>query len=94
MSNTFDQIKSGLKEAIDFAQEKETSSVVHKYDDVDIQTLRKKLNMTQEVFAATFGISLGTLRHWERGDRQPSGPARVLLRAVNRSPQAILNVLG
>ena len=94
MSNAFDQIKAGLDEAIDFAQGKKTDAVVHEYDDVDVKVLRKDLNMTQEVFAATLGISLGTLRHWERGDRHPSGPARVLLRAVRRSPKAILNALA
>ena len=93
MSNAYDQIKAGLEEAIDFAQGKKTNAVTHEYDEVDVQALRKDLKMTQEVFAATFGISLGTLRHWERGDRHPSGPARVLLRAVRRSPKAILKAL-
>ncbi len=36
------------------------------------------VGMSQVEFAASFGISLGTLRHWERGDRQPQGPARAL----------------
>ena len=93
MSKAFDQIKTGLDEAIDFAQEKKTDAIVHRVDDVDVKALRRGLNMTQEVFAATFGISLGTLRHWERGDRQPIGPARVLLRAVSRSPKAVLKAL-
>ncbi|MDP1535173.1 MAG: helix-turn-helix domain-containing protein [Rubrivivax sp.] len=29
--------------------------------------------MTQEQFAARFGFSVATLRHWERGDRSPHG---------------------
>ena len=49
--------------------------------------------MTQVDFAATFGISVGTLRHWERGDRSPRGPALVLLNLVNKDAQKILNVL-
>ncbi len=93
MDSAYDQIKSGLNEAIDFANGEKTGAVVHQYDDVDVKALRKKLNMTQEVFAATFGISLGTLRHWERGDRHPSGPAQILLRAVSHSPETILDVL-
>ena len=94
MSNAFDQIKAGLDEAIDFAKGKKTDAVVHEFDAVDVKRLRKDLKMTQEVFAATFGISLGTLRHWERGDRHPSGPAQVLLRAVRHSPKAVLEALA
>ena len=94
MSNAFDDIKAGLNEAIDFAKGKKTAAVVHEYIAIDVKRLRKDLKMTQEVFAATFGISLGTLRHWERGDRHPSGPAQVLLRAVQHSPKAVLEALA
>ena len=45
-------------------------------------------------FAATFGISLGTLRHWERGDRSPRGPAHVLLTVLAKEPQAVLRALA
>ena len=33
-----------------------------------------KIGMTQEQFAARFGFSTATLRHWERGDRTPPRP--------------------
>ncbi|PID73356.1 MAG: hypothetical protein CSB33_04305 [Desulfobacterales bacterium] len=50
--------------------------------------------MTQIEFASAFGISVGTLRHWERGDRSPQGPARVLLNIVAKEPQAVLRSLS
>jgi putative transcriptional regulator len=50
--------------------------------------------MSQTEFALSFGISVGTLRHWERGDRQPHGPARVLLQVVARQPKAVLSALA
>ena len=49
--------------------------------------------MSQPEFAATFGISLGTLRHWERGDRDPQGPALVLLNVIKNNPKAVLKAL-
>ena len=49
--------------------------------------------MTQTAFAAAFGISLSTLRHWERGERTPQGPARVLLHVAAHEPQAVLRAL-
>ncbi len=35
--------------------------------------------MSQPEFAPSFGITLGTLRHWERGDKKSRDPALVLL---------------
>ncbi len=42
--------------------------------------------MSQSEFASAFGISVSTLRHWERGDRTPQGPALVLLNVVAKEP--------
>jgi putative transcriptional regulator len=44
--------------------------------------------------ASAFGISVSTLRHWERGDRAPQGPALILLNVVAKEPQAVLNALA
>ena len=49
--------------------------------------------MTQNEFALAFAISVSTLRHCERGDRTPQGPALVLLNVVAKEPQAVLNAL-
>jgi hypothetical protein len=40
-----------------------------------VAELQHSLGLTQNEFAAKFCISLGTLRHSERGDRKPRGPA-------------------
>jgi putative transcriptional regulator len=50
--------------------------------------------MTQEQFAKNFGFSTATLRHWERGDRMPHGPALVLLNVISHNPSAVINALG
>jgi putative transcriptional regulator len=44
--------------------------------------------------AGALNISVDTLQHWERGDRQPRGPAKALLRAVANDPKAVLRALG
>ena len=93
MSEAFESVKQGLTEAIQFAEGKDIGAKVFKPTEIDVKKLRKKVGMTQVDFAATFGISVGTLRHWERGDRSPRGPALVLLNLVNKDAQKILNVL-
>lgn len=93
MSEIFKSIKAGLEEAIEFSKGNEIGARVFTPQQIDIKELRKRLGMTQEKFANTFGISLGTLRHWERGDRKPQGPALVLLNLVLKAPETILNLL-
>lgn len=73
MSEVFDSIKQGLKEAIEFAEGKVNGARVFKPKEIDVKKLRQRVGMTQVEFASVFGISLGTFRHWERGDRIPRG---------------------
>ena len=94
MSKAFDDISTGLSEAIAFAKGDLVGASAHKPRPVDVKRLRQRLGMTQERFAATFGIGLGTLRHWERGDRKPRGPALALLNVVEKDPQAVLRALS
>ncbi|MCK9508369.1 MAG: helix-turn-helix domain-containing protein [Pigmentiphaga sp.] len=94
MSNTFENIKQGLREAIAHAQGEERGVRVHRPRDVDVKAVRAKTGMTQEQFAARFGFSTATLRHWERGDRSPRGPALVLLNVIERNPQAVIDALA
>ncbi len=94
MSEAFKSIKQGLTEAIEFTQGQTSGAIVHEFAPLDIKAVRAKVGMTQAEFAKTFGISLGTLRHWERGDRKPQGPALVLLNVVAKEPDAVLRALG
>ncbi len=94
MSETFNSIKQGLTEAIEFAQGKKSQAIVHEFAPLDIKAVRAKVGMSQVEFAATFGISLGTLRHWERGDRKPQGPALVLLNVLSKEPETVLKALS
>jgi putative transcriptional regulator len=60
---------------------------------IDVKRVRRKLGLSQNDFAETFGINAATLRNWELGPRQPDGPARVLLTIIDREPAAVQRVL-
>ena len=94
MGKAFDSVKAGLEEAIEHASGLPSKAVVHRFEPVDVKAIRAQVGMSQSEFAASFGISLGTLRHWERGDRQPHGPARVLLTVLSKQPEAVLKALA
>jgi len=93
MSKAFDSIKQGLDEALDFSKGKKGKTIVHKFKPVDVKNIRAKVGMSQSEFASAFGISVSTLRHWERGDRTPHGPALVLLNVVAKEPETVLKAL-
>ena len=94
MSTAFDSIKRGLTQAIAHQKGKARGVKIHAPSEVDVQALRKRIGLSQQAFAAKFSISLGTLRHWERGDRKPRGPALVLLRVINKEGRAVLRARG
>ncbi|WP_411358259.1 helix-turn-helix domain-containing protein [Pseudidiomarina salilacus] len=93
MTNPYESIAKGLEEAIGHVSGKQNNARVHRPAQVDVAKLRQRLGMTQMEFAATFCISVATLRHWERGDRQPHGPALVLLNVVDKEPSAVIRAL-
>ena len=94
MSKAFTEISAGLEDAIAHAKGKISSVVEHTPEPLDVKAIREGTGMSQERFCATFGISLGTLRHWEQGLRSPRGTARVLLRVVEQNPQAVIDAVS
>jgi putative transcriptional regulator len=80
--------------AIARGEAKPSSYRIHLPGDVDVQSIRKRLGMSQAEFAARFGIPPGTLRDWEQGRRIPEGPARVLLKVIETDPKAVERALA
>lgn len=94
MTRAFTRIKRGLEQALRHAQGKRVAGMrVHFAPEIDVKAVRERTGLTQEEFAATFAISVGALRHWERGDRKPRGTARVLLNVIAREPDAVMRAL-
>jgi len=56
---------------VPLAQRKTTAAAT--VSAVAVAAVRGRLGSTQPQFAARFGASVATLRHWERGDRNPQG---------------------
>ena len=94
MGKTFDSIARGLDEAIAHAKGKKVAINLYKPASVDVSALRQHMGMTQQQFAARFGFSVATLRHWERGDRSPQGAALTLLNVIKRAPEAVIAALS
>ena len=90
----FDRIRDGLEQAIAHAAGKPVDVIMHGTAMPDVKNIRRKTGLTQEQFASRCHISINTLRHWERGDRQPHGPAVALLQLVERNPHFVMETLA
>jgi len=91
----FEKIMAGLEDALAYADGDSVRGRAHlvKVADVDITQLREKLGLSQDRFAALFGLSARTVRNWEQGVRHPDGPARILLQVIDREPEAVMRAL-
>ena len=58
------------------------------------RNVRGRTGLTQTAFAAQIGVPVETVRNWEQGKRSPRGPARALLKVIERAPEAAFAVLG
>jgi putative transcriptional regulator len=62
--------------------------------EVDVRKIRRRLKLSQDEFAAKFGLSVATVREWEQNRRRPEGAARVLLTVIAKEPEAVSRALA
>ena len=55
-----------------------------------VRAIRKRLNVSQPVFAAMMNIPTVTAASWERGRRRPTGAALRLLDIARRHPEVLV----
>ncbi len=65
---------------------------VTKVREPNVRAIRRKSGLSQSQFAALIGVNLRTLQNWEQGRTRPTGPARALLRIVEKNPKAMLTL--
>lgn len=89
----FEQLTQSLREAGKIRRGEMKPSRVFKIDPKnDIVKVRGELGLSQSKFAAILGISTDTLQNWEQGRREPTGPAKVLLKIAIKHPKVLLEV--
>lgn len=95
MSKVASSIRRGLEQAVQYAKGRASKKAyrVHVPVRVDVREIRTGLGLTQQAFAARFGFSINTLRHWEQGKRVPEGPTRAYLLVIARAPEAVQKAL-
>jgi putative transcriptional regulator len=93
----FDGLLAGLEDALAYAKGQPNPGTRETAVEVDrtfVAATRLKAGLTQQEFARVTGASLGTVRKWERGERSPSGAARMLVRILARDPALVIAEAG
>lgn len=93
-ANISSSIIKGLNQALAHAKGNKLSVVEHKmsimpltsYKKDEIKIIRKKINLSQNLFAKALGVSKKTVEAWESGRNIPQGPAQRILYIIKTNP--------
>ena len=59
-----------------------------------VKAIRKAVAKSSKEFSSRFGIPLRTLEGWEQGRRRPDPAASILLRVIEKNPQAVQEIVA
>lgn len=94
MGNFFEDLLESVQQMDEVHHGERQPSREFTVDLLQVREIRKLTGLTQAKFAAMIGVKLGTLRNWEQGHREPTGPAKALLRAIHNDPEHVLQALS
>ncbi|MEJ3576536.1 NadS family protein [Pseudomonas fragi] len=94
MSKFFDELMESVQQMDEIVRGERQPSREFHVDALQVKEIRKATGLTQAKFAALIDVQLGTLRNWEQGRRDPTGPAKALLKAIHNDPVNVLNALA
>jgi putative transcriptional regulator len=63
----FDKIAAGLNEVLEITRGNAKPSKLYVPPEISVREVRKKLNLSQDDFAAEFGFTINQIRDWEQG---------------------------
>lgn len=89
----FDKIAAGLNEALEVARGNAKPSKLYVPPEINVRSIRQKLELSQDDFAAEFGFTINQIRDWEQGRTRPLGGNRAYLMIIQRDPKAVLSIL-
>ena len=94
MGKFFDDLLESVTQMDEVMRGERAPSREFRVDALRVREIRKATGLSQAGFARVLDVHVGTLRNWEQGLREPTGPARALLRAINNDPKHVLSALA
>ncbi|MEK6790041.1 MAG: NadS family protein [Pseudomonadota bacterium] len=94
MSSLFNDLMASVQQMDEITRGERQPSREFIIDAIKVKEIRQATGLTQVRFAAMIDVQVATLRNWEQGRREPTGPAKALLRAINKDPEHVLPALA
>lgn len=94
MSKFFDELMESVEQMDEIVRGERQPSREFTVDALHVKQIRQATGLTQARFADLIDVQLATLRNWEQGRREPTGPAKALLRAIHNDPAHVLKALA
>jgi len=94
MSKFFEELMQSVQQMDEIVQGVRGPARVFEIDALQVKTIRKSTGLSQARFAEMIDVQVATLRNWEQGRREPTGPAKALLRAIRNDPDHVLKALA
>ncbi len=86
------EILEGIREIKAFKEGKVNLVTRELSDPSHPKKIRARLKLSQVAFAGLMGVSVRTVQDWEQDRREPSGPAKSLLRIAEQHPDVFLEI--
>jgi len=90
----FERLVESMEQHNEIARGERAPSREFHLDAMTVKQIRALTQLSQSRFARLLDVDVGTLRNWEQGRRQPTGPAKALLRAIKNDPKNVLKALA
>lgn len=92
-SKLFEELAKSVRQAGAIARGERKPARKYVYSASRVQSVREKAQLSQAQFARLLNVSVRTLQNWEQDRREPTGPAKALLRIVEKEPAMALRAL-
>ncbi|MCP1675469.1 putative transcriptional regulator [Natronocella acetinitrilica] len=90
----FDNLVESMQQMNEISRGEREPSREFTVDALAVKNIRKSTRLSQQRFARVIQVEVGTLRNWEQGRREPTGPAKALLKAIAKDPEHVLKALS
>lgn len=89
----FDRLVSSMEEMNEIVCGERAPSREFTVTPIEVRAIRKATGLSQAKFAKVIHVAVGTLKNWEQGHRDPTGPAKVLLHVIRKDPKHVIKTL-
>jgi putative transcriptional regulator len=90
----FKRLMASMLEMDEIVRGKRKPSRVFMFSPLEVRKIRLSTGLSQAKFAEVIQVGVGTLRNWEQGRRDPTGPAKALLKVIKNDPKHTIKALA